>query len=71
MEIIVAIWGVAAILGMLIGALVAAIKRLDTSSWAAWGFFFPPSLIILFLQPKNTGPRPKKRSLDDDDYARD
>lgn len=71
MEYVIAIWGIAAIAGMLIGALGAAVKRLDSSAWAAWGFFFPPSLIVLFLQPKNTGPRLKKRSLDDDDYARD
>ena len=71
METFVAIWGVAAILSMLIGAVVAYAKRLDMSAWAAWCFFLPPALIILLLREKNTGPRKRKRSLDDDDYARD
>ena len=71
METFVAIWGVAAILAMLIGASVAYAKRLDMSAWAAWCFFFPPALIMLLLKSKNTGPRPRKASLDDDDYAHD
>lgn len=71
MEAFVAIWGVAAIFSMLVGAVVAYAKRLDMSAWAAWSFFFPPVLIILLLKAKNTGPRPRKRPLDDDDYAHD
>ena len=71
MEFYVAIWGISAVLAMLIGAAVAYAKRLDMSAWAAWCFFFPPALIILLLRDKNTGERRRKPSLDDDDYARD
>lgn len=71
MDFVVAVWGIAAIAGMIIGAIVASVKRLDWSAWAAWCFFFPPALIILLMQSKNTGPPVKKPSLDEDDYAHD
>lgn len=49
------------------GAFVAGAKNRDVSFWAAWSFIFPPSLLVLLLLGKNTGPRPRRPSLDEED----
>lgn len=52
--------------GLLAGFL-SHIKNRDVSYWAAWGFLFPPSLIVLFMLGTNTGPRPRRPTLDEED----
>jgi hypothetical protein len=64
---IVAIWGLVAIVAAVLGMIVAGIKRRDYSSWGFWCFVLPPLLLVLIVMPKNTGPRPRKRSLDEED----
>lgn len=64
---IVAIWGLLALLSSLAGGILAAVKRRDHSAWAAWCFVFPPALIALIFMSRNEGPRPKRRSMDEDD----
>ena len=48
-------------------AYLAYIKNRDVSYWAAWGFIFPPAVVVLLLLAKNTGPRPRRPSLDEED----
>lgn len=51
----------------LTAAFLAIAKNRDVSFWAAWGFLFPPSLIMLFMLSKNQGPRPRRPTLDEED----
>lgn len=55
------------IFGGLGGALLANAKNRDVSFWAAWGFIFPPSILILIMLGRNPGPRPRRPSLDEED----
>jgi hypothetical protein len=66
----IAVWGVIALGAAVAAGLVAAAKNRDHSWWAAWCFVVPPMLLILVLLPRNTGPRPRRPSLDDDDRDR-
>jgi len=50
-----------------ITAFLAHIKNRDVSFWAAWGFLFPPSLLVLVMLGRNKGPRPRRPSLDEED----
>ena len=63
----IAIWGLVAIAAAIAGGIMASIKNRDHSSWAAWSFVFPPMLIMLALLSRNKGPRPRQRTLDEDD----
>jgi hypothetical protein len=67
----IAIWGVVSIAAAIIGGILAGVKRRDHSAWAAWCFVLPPLLIVIALLPKNKGPLPPRRSLDDDDRERE
>ena len=49
------------------GALVAGSKNRDVSFWAAWGFIFPPSVLVLVMLGRNQGPRPRRPTLDEED----
>jgi hypothetical protein len=66
----VTIWGLVAIVAAVLGMIVAGIKRRDYSSWGFWCFVLPPLLLVLIVMPKNTGPRPRKRPLDEEDNYR-
>ena len=66
----ITIWGLVAIVAAILGMIVAGIKRRDYSSWGFWCFLLPPLLLVLIVMPKNTGPRPRKRSLDEEDNYR-
>lgn len=59
------VWGLIAVVSAVLGALLAAYKNRDSSSWAAWCFLMPPLLVWLAVVPKNRGPRPQRQPLDD------
>jgi uncharacterized membrane protein YfcA len=65
----IVVWGAVAMLSAVAGALIANYKRRDVSAWAAWCFIFPPLVIVLALLETNTGPRPRRPSLDHDDMT--
>ena len=60
----VVLWGAIAFTSAFLAALFANWKNRDCSSWAAWCFLLPPLLIALLLTPKNTGPAPRRPTLD-------
>ncbi|MEZ5850601.1 MAG: hypothetical protein R3D68_08140 [Hyphomicrobiaceae bacterium] len=64
---IIAVWGAIAIVSSVVGGVVAYAKRRDHSAWAAWCFLMPPLLLWVVLMPKNTGERPRKPTLDEED----
>lgn len=66
----IAIWGIAAFGSAVVGMILAGAKRRDYSAWGFWCFVLPPLLLVLVVMPKNTGPRPRKRSLDEEDQHR-
>lgn len=68
---IIAGWGMAMIAALLLGGFLAQWKNRDWSFWAAWCFLLPPAVIILALLPKLKGPRPRRRTLDEDDRHAD
>ena len=68
---LIAAWGIVAIASAIAGGIIATAKRRDHSSWAAWSFIFPPLVIVVALLKKNEGPRPVRRSLDDEDRDRE
>lgn len=49
------------------GAFLAGAKNRDISFWTAWGFIFPPSVLVLVMLSRNKGPRPRRPSLDEED----
>ena len=51
----------------LIAAYVSHLKNRDVSYWAAWGFLFPPSLIVLIMLGTHQGQRPRRPTLDEED----
>jgi hypothetical protein len=63
----IAIWGIAAVVSGLAGALLAAIKNRNWSVWSAWCFLLPPALIVLLLLPRHKGPRPRQPTSDEID----
>lgn len=67
MMIYIVVWGVSAILAAGLAAAFAGSKNRDYSFWMAWCFVFPPLVIWLMLMPPKEGPRPRRRSLDDED----
>ncbi len=64
MATFIAIYGCVALLASVLAGIIAGIKRRDASFWAAWTLLFPPMLIMLAFMPKNTGPRPRRPSID-------
>jgi len=65
---VVVYWGLAAFGSMVIGGLIAGLKKRDHSFWMAWSFLFPPAIILLLLLPSLTQ-RPRRRTLDEEDAA--
>lgn len=61
------VWGVSAIAAAGLAAAFAGSKNRDYSFWTAWCFVFPPLILWLMLMPKKAGPRPRRRSLDEED----
>jgi hypothetical protein len=62
----VVIWGAVAIASAAIAGILAGMKQRDYSFWMAWGFIFPPVLLVLLLLPRSTVPQ-RRRSLDEED----
>jgi len=62
----IAIWGLTALVAALFSGILATVKNRDISAWAAWGFLFPPALLLLALLPR-LGMRPRRRTLDEED----
>lgn len=65
----IVIWSFVAVVGAIAGAILAGVKNRDYSAWAAWGFLFPPSVLILALLPRLKGMRPRRPTLDEEDAA--
>lgn len=65
----IAIWGIIAMASAAIAGIGALARNRDHSWWAAWSFFFPPMAVLLFLLPRNKGPRPRRPSLDEEDAS--
>lgn len=63
---VVVTWGLIAITSMLIGGLLAGLKKRDYSFWMAWSFIFPPALVLLLVLP-GLAHRPRRRTLDEED----
>jgi hypothetical protein len=63
----IVVWSAVATLSAIAGALLASFKNRNGSTWAAWGFLLPPSVLVLMLLPRHRGPRPVQPSLDEED----
>ena len=64
---VIVLWGFVAIAAAVLAGVLAGVRNRDHSAWAAWCFIFPPALLVLLLLPRNPGPRPRRRSLDEED----
>lgn len=64
----IVIWGVVSLVAAILGGIFAAQKNRNASTWAAWCFIVPPLVIWIMLMPKNLGPRPRSKPLDDLDH---
>jgi Na+/melibiose symporter-like transporter len=60
----VAIYGAIVLLAAVLAGIVAAVKRRDVSYWMTMSILFPPAVILLFLMPKNVGPRPRREGME-------
>ena len=61
-------WGLAALLSGIVTGLLAGWKNRDYSFWIAWGFIIPIiTPLVLLLMSRHQGPRPKRKTLDEDD----
>lgn len=68
---VIAIWGIIAIVSAALAGVIAGYKRRDHSWWVAWTFLLPPMLVVLLLMPRNTGARPRRPTLDEQDAHSD
>jgi hypothetical protein len=63
----VAVYGSIAILSAIVAGIIAAAKRRDYSFWVTVTFLLPLMLLVLLLLPENTGPRPRRPSMEEED----
>lgn len=63
----IVIWAAVSFLAAVLAGYLCARKNREYSSWMAWAFILPPSVLVLALLPKLTGPRPKRPTLDEED----
>jgi hypothetical protein len=63
----IVLWGLVALATAIAAGLLAGFKNRDYSFWAAWGFLFPPSVVVLAVLPKLKGLRPRRPTLDEED----
>jgi hypothetical protein len=59
----IAIYGSIVFVTVAIAAVVAGFKRRDVSYWMTMSFLFPPFVLLLFLMPRNTGPRTRRETM--------
>jgi len=64
----IAIWGVTALAAAAISGILAFAKNRDVSSWTAWGFLFPPAVLLFALLPR-LGVRPRRPTLDEQEAS--
>lgn len=64
----IVVWGAVALASAILGGIFANQKNRDGSSWAAWCFLFPPLVVWAMLMPRNRGPRPARKPVDDLDH---
>lgn len=62
-----ALYGIIMLVAACAGGALAAAKNRDASAWAAWGFVFPPTVLLIALLPVHRGRRPRKLTLDEED----
>ncbi len=60
-------WGLTALAGSVLAAVVAGYKNRDISYWVGWCFVVPPLVLFLLFMPKREGPRPRQRRIDEVD----
>lgn len=65
----IVVWSGLAVAASMLAGLLALVKRRDLSAWMAWGFVFPPAVLLFLITPRNAGPRPRQPSLDQLDAA--
>lgn len=63
----IVIWAAIAIVAAVLSGLIAARKNRNASSWAAWGFIFPPTLLVLLFVSRNRGLPYRSQTLDEED----
>lgn len=68
MATLVALIGTLMFAASFLAGVVARIKRRDVSYWMTLSFLFPPALAMLLLMSKNTGPRPRRESMEDQEH---
>ncbi len=61
----IVIWAGIAFAIMVMAGILAGVKNRDYSFWMAWGFLFPPSILLLAILPTRKGPRPRRPPADD------
>ena len=61
----VVIWAIVSTLSMIVAGVLAGFKNRDYSFWMAWGFVFPPSVLVLLILPRHMGSRPRRPPADD------
>jgi len=64
----IAIWGLTAMAAALVCWILAFFKNRDMSVWVAWGFLFPPAVLLLAFLPR-LPVRPRRPTLDEQDSA--
>lgn len=67
----IAVWGLVAIACCLLAWPLAHWKNRNASTWAAWSFLFPPTILLLLVLPQRKGPRPRQPTLDEVDRMED
>ncbi len=68
---IIVLIGAAMLIGGIVGAIVAGIKNRDLSFWTAFGFLFPPAVLLLAVLPRIKGRRPRRTTLEEEDTMMD
>jgi len=63
----IVVWAVIAVLAAIACGVIASRKNRNASTWAAWGFIFPPALIALLLLSRYRGLVYRHATLDDED----
>jgi len=64
-------YGLFMVVCAIIAAVVAKRKNRDVSAWVAWTFIIPPALCILLCLGRKQGPRPRRRTMDEEDAMMD